>query len=106
MEGRCIVYVDETTVHRWQLPRFIWSKKDMSFQMPESRGVSFTIIGAISKEHGLLHFEIIKGSNNQVTFGSFVDALLLKCPECTVVMDNLSVHKAHSVRQRFTHLKR
>ena len=73
----------------------------MSLSMPESRGSSISLIGAISNE-GILHHQLIDGSNNQRVFAVFIRELLRKAdPEATVVMDNLSVHKALTVKSLF-----
>ena len=43
------------------------------------RGPSITVIGAISKERGLVHFEVFVESNNSNLFLNFMQALKNKC---------------------------
>lgn len=78
--------------------------KGMRLSLPDSRGSSLTLIGALSEARGLIHFEIVHGSNNAETFEHFVIGLKSKVekPKTFVVLDNLSVHKAKAVKRHFT----
>jgi hypothetical protein len=50
-----IVYIDETTFHLWQAPSRVWLKEGMRIELPNTRGQSITMIGAISTARGLFH---------------------------------------------------
>jgi transposase len=72
----------------------------MKLRMLKFRGHSITIIGAISMERGLIHFEIFDESNNSDHFGHFLIALKEKCQgrKVTIVQDNLRIHHSHAVQ--------
>ena len=98
-----IIYIDETTFHLWQAPSRVWLKVGMRISLPNTRGHSITMIGAISTMRGLFHTHTFAATNNQDTFHHFIVELKKKCQEnpCLVVMDNLSVHKTEKVRNVF-----
>ena len=102
MKGKQIVYVDESSFHRWLVPSRTWVTRDMVLQMPSSRGQSFTIIGAISEKQGLVHYSIIQGSNNTERFADFSAELVAKVKGNAVVyMDNFSAHHSKPVKELF-----
>ena len=90
-----IIYIDETSFNIWQSPSRIWLKEGMRVELPNSRGPSITMIGAISTMRGLIHTYKFAATNNQDTFLIFLGKLMEKCQEhlkkhrCVVVMDNL-----------------
>ena len=43
-----IVYIDETSFHLWMSPGRLWIKQGMRVQLPDQRGQSITMIGALS----------------------------------------------------------
>ena len=97
-DEREIIYIDESTFNLWQYPTRAWLAKGMGITLAETRGKSITIIGAISEDRGLVHYDLIVGSNNAETFSKFLLALKSKCPApAVVVLDNLAVHKAKDV---------
>ena len=62
-----------------------------------------SVVAAISKERGLVHYEIIVGSNNAHTFCTFLSNLKAKTiTKSVVVLDNLTVHKAKIVTDVYT----
>jgi hypothetical protein len=73
----------------------------MTFALPTNRGCSYTIIGAITSQIGLLDYEIVKGSNNKEVFYRFLLRLKGKMSKACIVMDNLSVHKSKIVSNLF-----
>ena len=75
----------------------------MFVTLPKDRGVSITLIGAISDKRGLIHAETMVGSNNQDTFKRFIAGLKAKCGDrrCVIIMENLSVHNARIVNEEF-----
>ncbi len=98
-----IVYIDETTFNIWQAPSRIWLKPGMKVEIPNQRGQSISMIGALSIHHGLIHTSTFAGSNNTDTFHPFILKLKEKCADrrCIVVMDNLSVHKSKLIQEVF-----
>ena len=90
-----IVYVDETTFHLWQKTSKCWLRPGMRLKMPCSRGPSITVIGAISLLRGLVHLEVLQGSNKGPIFQQFLAGLKAKCQGRTVViLDNLKIHQS------------
>ena len=62
--------------------------------MLKFRGHSITIIGAISLQRGLVHYEIFDDTNNAERFGHFLIGLKNKCmnKKVAIVQDNLRIH--------------
>lgn len=81
----------------------MWIKPGMKVELPDSRGQSISMIGALSVHRGLLHTTTFAGTNNTESFHRFVTGLLAKCldNQCVVVMDNLSVHKTKLIKEFF-----
>ena len=97
------MYIDETSFNIWQSPSRVWLKDGMRIELPNSRGVSITMIGAVSTLRGLFHTYTFAATNNTDTFLPFLIKLKEKCQDhqVIVVMDNLSVHKTKVVRGIF-----
>ena len=74
-----IVYIDETTFNIWQAPSRVWLKEGMRIALPNTRGCSITMIGAISTVRGLFHNHTFAQTNNTETFLPFITALKEKC---------------------------
>ena len=75
------------------MPSRAWMKKEMYLKMPTSRGNSYTLIGAIS-DRGLIHYELVKGSNNGKIFAGFCRDLIKKIRGiASVFMDKIG--RAH-----------
>ena len=89
-----IIYLDETTFHLWQKMSKCWIRKGMKLALVKNRGPSLTVIGAISQERGLVHFEVFEESNNSDLFTNFIINLKNKCEgkRVVVVLDNLKIH--------------
>ena len=59
-----------------------------------------SVLPAISKERGLVHYEIVVGSNNADTFSDIFISLKAKTKEKeVVVLDNITLHKSKIVKQ-------
>ena len=67
-----ILYIDKTTFHLWQKLSRCLVTKGMKLSLIKSRGPSITVIGAISKERGLVHFEVFVENNNANIFLNFM----------------------------------
>ena len=74
-----IIYIDETTFNLWQKLSWCWVTTGMKLSLIKTRGPSITVIGAISKDRGLVHFEVYVKSNNSNLFLNFMQALKNKC---------------------------
>jgi hypothetical protein len=97
-----LIYIDETTFHKWQTREKFWVKPAMNICMPDTRGKSLTLIGAISEREGLIHYSLISGSNNSEIFTVFMQDLFRKVPKGGVyVMDNLQIHRSKLVMGLF-----
>ena len=81
-------------------PGRLWIKQGMHVQLPDQRGQSITMIGALSIHQGLIHTEAFAGSNTVDTFLPFIMRLKEKCKArpTIVVMDNLGSHKRPGIR--------
>ena len=91
-----IVYVDETTFNLWQKTSKSWLTPGMKLHMLKNRGPSITVIGAISKERGLVHLDVFQENNNAIHFQRSLQRLKAKCVgrRVVVVLDNLRIHHA------------
>jgi transposase len=67
-----IIYIDETTFHLWQKLSRCWVTSGMKLSLIKNRGPSITVIGAISRERGLVHFEVFVENNNANLFMNFI----------------------------------
>jgi hypothetical protein len=96
-----IVYIDETTFHLWQKMSKCWVTSGMKLSLIKTRGPSITVIGAISKERGLVHFEVFVESNNSNLFINFMQAVKTKCEggRVVVVLDNLRIHHSKKLNE-------
>ncbi len=72
-------------------------------QLPDQRGQSITMIGALSVHQGLIHTEAFAGTNTVDTFLPFILRLKEKCRgrPTLVVMDNLKVHHSKALKFQF-----
>jgi len=95
-----IIYIDETTFNLWQRVSKCWLQPGMKLSMLKFRGHSITLIGAISLERGLIHYEIFDESNNADRFGHFLTGLKNKCQNrlVAVVQDNLRIHYSKALQ--------
>jgi len=98
-----IIYIDETTFHLWMPPARVWIKRGMRVELPDQRGQSISMIGALSVHHGLALTHVFLGSNTVDSFLPFIQRLKRLHPfqKRIVVMDNLSVHHCKVVQQEF-----
>ena len=78
VQGKHLIYVDESTFNMWQVPFRSWVRSDTVLIMPSNRGRSVTVIGAISSQLGLVHHMVFHGSNNSETFAQFARGMVKK----------------------------
>lgn len=89
-----ILYMDETSVHIWHKASRCWVRPGMKMTMIKGQTPSITVIGAISMERGLVHYEVLEEHNNTDVFLNFMTALKSKCEgkKVLVVLDNHTIH--------------
>ena len=75
----------------------------MKVELPETRGHSISVIGALSVRHCLLLSHVFQGSNNSYSFLKFIQDLKDRCRNnlTYLVMDNLSVHHSNFIAKEF-----
>ena len=98
-----IVFIDETTFNLWQKMSKCWIIPDMKLNLVKNRGPSITMIGAISKLRGLIHYDLFADSNNYQHYEHFIIALKKKCDglKTLIILDNLRIHHATKVQYLF-----
>ena len=99
-----MVFVDESGCNLALAPRYGRAPKGQRAwgQAPTNRGQNTTVLAAMSPE-GLLRTMTVEGAADTEAFLLYLDELLgpaLRHGQ-TVLMDNLRVHKAQAVRERF-----
>ena len=75
----------------------------MKLALHKSRGPSITVIGAISQQRGLVHFEVFDDSNDAQRFNHFLQGLKSQCrgKRVVVVLDNLKIHHAKMLNDAY-----
>jgi transposase len=95
--------VDESGANLALAPRYGWAPRGERAwgKAPTNRGKNTTLLAAMTPE-GLLASLRVEGAANTEVFLTYLDKVLCPAlrPGQTVVMDNLSVHKATAVRGR------
>ena len=71
----------------------------MTLKLVKNRGPSMTVIGGISTQKGLVHYEILTESNNADHFEHFLISLKNKSEgnKTLIVLDNLRVHYSKKI---------
>jgi transposase len=97
------VFVDECSSNTSLAPLYGWARKGERAHQKALRnwGKNITLLSSISKERGMGASLVVEGSTNGTVFQTYLEDVLLPTLERgqVVVMDNLSSHKAESVRQ-------
>ena len=70
-----VIYIYETTFDLWMKPARVWIKRGMKVQLPDQRGQSISMIGALSVKHGLVLTQVFLGSNTVDSFLPFIQKL-------------------------------
>ena len=95
MEGRQIIYMDETSTHLCEKMKSFWMPKDrlIDVRLNKSRGKSVTIIGGISEGFEKLEY-IIADKTNIANFKRFLTHIKphIKANNCVMVLDNHGAH--------------
>ena len=97
-----MVFVDETGTHIALTRLYSWAPHDRraTGSVPRNRGRNTTLVAALTPE-GLREPWLIEGAMDTATFEWYIREQLVPTlrPGQIVVLDNLSVHKAASIRQ-------
>jgi transposase len=98
-----VIFIDESGTNVTVHPRYGWAPKGRRAQasVPRNYDENTTLVAALSPS-GIQAALSFPGALNSEAFDVFLDQVLLPQlqPGQTVVMDNLSVHRRQSVRQR------
>ncbi|MBM0740334.1 IS630 family transposase [Phormidium sp. CLA17] len=101
VDVRNLVFIDEAGIHLGMVRLFARALRGQRAvdAVPRNRGTNVSLIGALSLD-GLIASMTLEGSVDTAAFLSYVNDVLV--PQlwigAIVVMDNLKVHHAHSVR--------
>jgi transposase len=102
IEPHNLVFVDESGIHlgMTRLRGRAKSGERLSDCCPRNRGSNISLIGALSLD-GLIATMTVPGSVNTDIFVSYVQEILAPAlwSGAFVIMDNLSVHKAHRIQE-------
>jgi transposase len=96
------VFVDECSTNTSLSPIYGWSRRGrrLCFEVPRNWGANVTLLSSMSAE-GMGPSLAVEGSTTKAVFETYVEHFL--APELLVgqivVMDNLSSHKGHRVRE-------
>ena len=104
-EGRLIVFLDETNFTKLSLPRKEWSTRNSNLtvdQVDVYQGYR-SVIAAMTAEHGMLPASIYMKAISQEDFVSYLRRLRKRFKNRPIALfqDNLSVHKAKSVKEEY-----
>jgi transposase len=101
IEGREVVYFDETTTNLWEQKHRIWMpvKDRIKVIVPQDRGSSVTVLGAISNKRPKL-FHRLGHNTSEETVMEFFTAMAPELDEdAVIVMDNHAAHHAIRVKE-------
>ena len=100
--------LDEMMVTKSTFPKVEWSlpNKPMCLDIGQQNTKPIAVLGAVSRENGMDMYMLFKKSVDQMKFKTFLQELRDKYPfdDIHLIMDNLSVHKTLSVRERMDEL--
>ena len=98
-----LVFVDESGANRALCPLYGWAPRGQRAcgQAPRNRGPNTSLLAAMNLD-GLVATMTAEGSTNKEVFLTYLDAVLCPAlrPGQVVILDNLSVHKNETVRQK------
>ncbi len=98
-----LVFVDESGANRALCPLYGWAPRGERArgQAPRNRGPNTSLLAAMNMD-GWVATMTVEGSTNKEVFLTYLESVL--CPALragqVVVMDNLSVHKNETVREK------
>ncbi len=102
LDARQLVVVDEMGTNTTLSPLYAWALRGQRAccSVPCSRGKNTTLLASMSVE-GMGPTLAVEGTTNREVFEAYVEWVLAPTlrPGQVVVMDNLSAHKGHKVRE-------
>jgi transposase len=102
LDARQLVFVDEMGTNTALSPLYAWALRGQRarYSVPRSRGKSTTLLASMSVE-AMGATQAVEGTTNREVFEAYVEWVLAPTlrPGQVVVMDNLSAHKGHKVRE-------
>jgi DDE superfamily endonuclease len=102
LDARSFVFVDECSTNTSLTPLYAWSRRGerAHCRVPRNWGANVTLLSSMSFE-GMGPSLAVEGATTKAVFETYVERVL--APELSVgqivVMDNLSSHKGHRVRE-------
>ena len=102
LDARRLVFVDEMGTNTALSPLYAWAPRGQRARcsVPRNRGKNTTLLASMSVE-GMGPTLAVEGTTNREVFEAYVQRVLAPTlrPGQVVVMDNLSAHKGHKVRE-------
>jgi transposase len=102
LDARQLVFVDEMGTNTALSPLYAWAPRGQRARcsVPRNRGKNTTLLASMSVE-GMGPTLAVEGTTNREVFEAYVECVLAPTlrPGQVVVMDNLSAHKGHKVRE-------
>jgi transposase len=102
LDARRLVFVDEMGTNTALSPLYAWAPRGRRAHcsVPRNRGKNTTLLASMSAE-GMGPTLAVEGATNREVFEAYVERVLAPTllPGQVVVMDNLSAHKGHKVRE-------
>jgi transposase len=102
LDARRLVFVDEMGTNTALSPLYAWAPRGQRARcsVPRNRGKNTTLLASMSVE-GMGPTLAVEGTTNREVFEAYVERVLAPTlrPGQVVVMDNLSAHKGHKVRE-------
>jgi transposase len=102
LDTRQLVFVDEMGTNTALSPLYAWAPRGQRARcsVPRNRGRNTTLLASMSVE-GMGPTLAVEGTTNREVFEAYVEGVLAPTlrPGQVVVMDNLSAHKGHKVRE-------
>ncbi len=102
LDARRLVFVDEMGTNTALSPLYAWAPRGQRARcsVPRNRGKNTSLLASMSVE-GMGPALAVEGTTNREVFEAYVEQVLAPAlrPGQVVVMDNLSAHKGHKVRE-------
>ncbi|CAN5722432.1 hypothetical protein BH20ACT11_BH20ACT11_03800 [soil metagenome] len=102
LEARRFVFVDECSTNTSLSPIYGWSRRNrrVFFEVPRNWGANVTLLSSMSMS-GMGPSLAVEGSTTRAVFEAYLERVLVPTlkPGQIVVMDNLSAHKGHRIRE-------
>ena len=102
LDARRLVFVDEMGTNTALSPLYAWAPRGQRARcsVPRNRGKNTTLLASMSVE-GMGPALAVEGTTNRDVFEAYVEQVVAPAlrPGQVVVMDNLSAHKGHKVRE-------